>query len=625
MLYWVRQLKGSWIARVFSVLMMLAFIGWGASSALPMLAGGTTAVAHIGGQSVDITTVQAEYQTEYNQASQKGQPDLAARQQIAQAALGTVLRNQAISMEETKLGVVAPDTALRAQIDGIPAFQTNGVFDQAKFASILQQNSLSADRFLKLERDNLKNVQLLPALTAGAGPPQALVDQVFSFITQSRTAETVDVPASSQTPPPAPSDAVLQRYWKNHPVQFTSAEFRTAKIVVLSPQVLAAKEPVSDQQLNDLYAQTSATQSVPASRSVEVITTPDPAEAGKLKLLWQAGPDWTRMQAAAAKANASAVALDHAQANQIPSQALSTAVFAANQGDVVGPVQGDLGYYVFKVTDVVAAGAPPLAQLAPQLKAQIQLQEAQAQVAKDVDNVQDALAGQTPLDQLPGNLDLAAVEGTLDANGNTQDGTPAPIPGGAKLHDAIVKAIFAAHMGDPAQLTAGPDGGYFAFTLDSINAPSLQPYDQVKTQVLAAWTQDQMAREAETKAASMLAEVNGGRTLAQAAAAQGYQVSTTPPMTRSQPAGGITPQMVPVLFSLKPGQATMLQTSTGFTVAALTKITLPKPADDPQDEASISQSLTKSLQDDVAESFLGGLQARDNVRVDPKLFAQIYQ
>jgi peptidyl-prolyl cis-trans isomerase D len=625
MLYWVRQLKGSWIARIFAVLMMLAFIGWGASSALPMLAGGSTAVAHIGGAPVEVSTVQAEYQNELNQASQKGQPDLASRQQIARTALGTVLRQQAIALEEAKLGVVAPDSALRAQVDAIPAFQTNGTFDQNKFAAVLQQNNLSPDRFLSLERDNLKNAQMLPALVAGAAPPQALVDQVFNFITQSRTSETVNVPVNGQSPPAAPDDAVLQRYWKNHPAQFTSPEYRTAKIVVLSPQVLAPKEPVTDQQLKNLYAQTSATQSVPASRSVQVITTPDQATAGKLKLLWQGGADWTRMQAAAAKDHASAVALDHAQADQIPSAALSTAVFAASTGDVAGPVQGDLGFYVFKVTDAVAAGAPPLAQLAPQLKAQIQLQEAQAQVANDVDNVQDALAGQTPLDQLPGNLDLAAVEGTLDASGNTQDGSAAPIPGGAKLHDAIVKAIFAAHMGDPAQLTAGPDGGYFAFTLDSINPPALEPYDPVKTQVLAAWTQDELTREAETKAASLLAAVNGGRTLDQAAAAMGYSVSTTAPMTRTAPANGITPQMVPVLFSLKPGQATMLQTDSGFTVAVLAKITQPKPADDPQDLANITQSLTKSLSEDVVESFLNGLQLRDNVRIDPKLFAQIYQ
>ena len=39
--------------------------------------------------------------------------------------------------------------------------------------------------------------------------------------------------------------------------------------------------------------------------------------------------------------------------------------------------------------------------------------------------VQDALAGGTTLDDLPGDLGVAAVTGTLDAQGNTADGKPA--------------------------------------------------------------------------------------------------------------------------------------------------------------------------------------------------------
>ncbi|OYY02115.1 MAG: hypothetical protein B7Y73_09640, partial [Acidocella sp. 35-58-6] len=319
------------------------------------------------------------------------------------------------------------------------------------------------------------------------------------------------------------------------------------------------------------------------------------------------------------------VELDHAQSNQIPSPALEAAVFAATPDVVTGPVQGDLGTFVFRVTDAQAAGAPSLAALTPELKAQIQLQEAQDQVAKDVDNVQDALAGQTPLDQLPGNLDLAAVQGTLDANGNATDGTPAPIPGGDKLRAAIIKAIFAAHVGDPAQLVTGPDGGYFAFTLDSITPPAVKPYDEVKAQVAAAWTQDAQTREAEVKAADILHAVNTGKTLDQVASADGYPVAMSAPQTRMAQPNGMTSQMEQILFSLKPGQATMQQTGSGFMVAVLAKIDQPTLAQDPATVTQLQQSLTKSLQNDVAESFLGGLQARDKVSVDPKLFAQIYQ
>ena len=69
----------------------------------------------------------------------------------------------------------------------------------------------------------------------------------------------------------------------------------------------------------------------------------------------------------------------------------------------------------------------------------------------------------------------------------------------------------------------------------------------------------------------------------------------------------------------------MAQTADGFIVAGLANVAQPTPANDPQDADGIEQALTKSLQNDAAESFLSGLQARDNVKIDPKLFAQIYQ
>jgi peptidyl-prolyl cis-trans isomerase D len=624
MLSSIRKVLDNWVARVFFGGLIVIFVFWGISN-VQTLVGSNTAVAHIGGKPVDISEVQAEYQRELNQSNQSGTPDLSTRQQIAQSALVTVLRQHALSLIEDQLGIAAPDAALRARIYAIPAFQTNGVFDQAKFNLVLQQNDFSPDRFLNLERANLANSQLIEAITAGAAPPAPLVDQIFAYVSQARTAETVNILTAAQPKPALPSDAVLQRYWKNHPQAFTAPEYRTIKLVILSPQLMAPNEPVSAAELAAAYAQVAAQDHRPASRSVQVITSQDAKKAAALAASWSSGADWPAMQAAATKAGATAVELDHAQANQIPSQVLSTAVFAAAPNTVSGPVQGPFGYYVFKVTAATAAGAPPLAQLAPQLRKEIQLQKAQADVNQDVNNVQDALAGQTPLDQLPGNLGLIALMGTLDAKGNALDGAPAPIPGGAGLKNAIVKAVFAGHLGDAPQLMNGPDDSYFAFTISTITPPAVQPYDQVKTAVAAAWESDQLTREAEVKAADLLAAVNAGQNFDTAATAAGNSVAMTPPVTRSAPPAGIPADMVPVLFTLKPGQATMEQTPDGFVVAGLATISQPTPANDPQDAAGIEQALTKSLQNDAAESFLSGLQARDNVKIDPKLFAQIYQ
>ena len=613
---------GSVAAKVFISLLVVGFVLWGISGALTMGAS-NSAVATVGGTPIDVTVVQAAYQAALTQASQSGQPDLAARQQMASQALADAIRKQIIQQEEQKLAVVVPDAAIRQQLDAEPAFQTNGVFDKTRFAAVLQQNNISPDEYLSQLRDGVATRELLVPVLRGAVPSADLVNRLFSLVGEQRVAATVAVNALAQAAPATPSDDVLQRYWRNHPAQFTAPEYRRIQAVILSPALLAPREQIAQADIDAAYARAAAASPTVAQRSVQVISVGDLASSSRLQAAWKKGASWDKMQAMAKKFGATSVELDQAAQTQIPAAGLAQAVFAAPVGTVTGPVAGDTGMYVFKVTAQGQSG-PDAATVKAQVTQQLQLQKAQADVAQDVDALQDALAGQTPLDQLPGNLGLAAVQGTLDATGNTPDGTAAPLPGSAALKTAIVQAVFAAHQGDPAQLINGPDGSYFALTVDHVDAPALQNFAQVRGKVLVAWNSDALTRAAEVKAAALLHAVQQGQSLAAAAAVAGLQVVTTPALTRNPKAGTDT-QLATLLFSIKQGQATMLQTGTGFTIAQLTQITDPDPAQDQTDAQALQQQITQALQNDVGESFLAGLQARDKVSVNQKMLAQIYQ
>jgi peptidyl-prolyl cis-trans isomerase D len=571
--------------------------------------------------------VQAAYQAALNRAEQSGQaqPDQATRQQLAMQALSDVLRKQVLAQEARHLGLAVPDAAVREMLDNIPQFQTDGVFDKAKFAQVLQQNNSSPDQFIADVRNDLRNRQLIGPVLAGVAPPDLMLRQIFAAVAEQRFASMVQIPVAGQPVPAAPDDTVLQRYWRNHPDQFTAPEYRNIKVVILSPALLAPNEQVAQADVDAALARAAGSAPSVPVRSVQVLSVGDLASSSRLEAAWKKGASWGQIQTMAKGYGASAIELDSATQTQIPNGNLSAAVFAATPGKVVGPIAGDTGMYVFKVTQAGQSG-PDQAALRAQITQQLQLQKAQADVAQDVDGLQDALAGQTPLDQLPGNLGLTAVEGTVDASGNKPDGTPAPIPGGDDLKAAVVKAAFAAHQGDPAQLTNGPDGSYFALTVDSVIPPALAPFAQVRDKVLAAWMADEETREAEQKAADLFYALNQGQKLDALAAVQHYSVTTSPAITRNgQPPAGIDEQFVSVLFSLKPGQATMQQTSTGFTVAVLSNVVDPTPEQDPADYAELTQSMTKLLQEDIGESFLDGLQQRDKVDVNQKLLSQLYQ
>ena len=77
---------------------------------------------------------------------------------------------------------------------------------------------------------------------------------------------------------------------------------------------------------------------------------------------------------------------------------------------------------------------------------------------------------------------LVGVAGTLDAEGNTADGTPAPIPGPAELKAALIKAAFETQKGDPPRLVEVPTpstGGsaYYALSVEDVTPPAVKPFD----------------------------------------------------------------------------------------------------------------------------------------------------
>jgi peptidyl-prolyl cis-trans isomerase D len=619
----------NWGARVFFTVLVVAFVGWGVSNVVTLV-GSDTAVARVAAVPIDASVVQAVYQKALNQAAAQagGQPSLATRQQLAMQALGQAVRAQVLRAEATQLGVATPDGAVRAQLAAIPQFQTNGVFDKSTFTQLLAQNSISPDEFIGEVKDDLLNRQLVLPVLSGAQPSNLLVSQLFGLLAEQRTAALVTIPFGTQTQPAQPSDAQLQRYWRNHPDQFTAPEYRKIKLIILAPALRAPSEQISDQDIAAGLARAQEVQGVATpERTVQVLSVPDLAASSRLEAAWKKGADWTKMQALAKQYGAAAIELSAASAQQIPSASLAQAVFAADVNKVNGPVAGDQGMYVFKVTGLTQSGPDQATQRA-QVVQQLQLQAAQTDIAGKIDEVQDAIAAQTPLDQLPGDLGVTALTGTLDATGLTPDGTAAPIPGGDDLKAAILKAAFAANKGDPAQLQNGPAGSYFALTVDDVTPPAVQAYDVAKAKVLAAWTQDQLAHEAEIQAAGVYEAVVKGQTIAAAAQAAGLTATIAPPITRGTPPAastGIDPQLVSLLFGLKSGQATMEKTDTGFVVAQVQTVTTPTPDQDPQDYAALTQAMTRALQNDVAGSFLDGLQASFKVSINQKLLAQIYQ
>ena len=635
MLSQFRRYTDTWIARVFFVIMAVSFVGWGISGDLFRLMGPPSWIAKIGGRTIEIPEFQAEFQRAMAQATRNlpsGQePSADLRRQVGRQTLDRVIAQAALDMELRKLRIVTTDSALAATVRSMPAFRgPDGKFSRPAFNAVLQNNGFTEARFLAQLRADLSQRQLLSAVGAPVAAPDAEVKPLYTSEFEKRAADTALFALSAAPEPTSPDAAALRRWYQNHPDSYTTPEFRRIKAIELSPESLAPQIKITDADLHAAYDERKSEYVTQQKRSAEVISAPDEAKAKALAAKWRDGADWKAMQAAAKAAGASDITQDGAAKMQFPDPDLANAVFSAPADTVSEPVKGQLGWFVVKVTHVTPGRTTTFDQAKDGLRDRVLATKA-GDVMYDRANKLDQLLGNgTSLDNLPNDLGVIGVSGTLDAKGNTQAGTPAPIPGPPALRAAIIAAAFQAGQGDAPELTevkTPSTGGsaYYALTVESLIPPGRKPFDAVKTQVAEDWKQDQRRRSQDRAATAMMTAVQGGKSFSDAATIAGVIPKLSPLVTRNDANPEVPPELQRVMFGLKLREATMIEVPEGFIVAQLAQIVKPDAAADKTGYDQARGAVSRSIGNDIETVFVDALRRRAQPRINQKGFNDIVQ
>jgi peptidyl-prolyl cis-trans isomerase D len=626
-----RAYLGTWVVRAFFIVLVASFALWGIGDVLKLV-GSATWIAKVGDHAIEPPELDQAYRREMAQVARMmpaGQdPTAEIKRAVARQALDRVVGQTAIAGEVARLRLAVPEDDLRQTILGMPAFRgPTGKFDRTTYEAALRNNGLNEPRFLALLREDLGQKQLLEAVRAGASSPEMETAQAFAEQSEQRAADYADFPLAPSAAP-APTAAELQRWYDNHPDLYSSPEYRKIKAVLLSPQLLAKDIPVTDDELKAEYDRTKDTLIKPGKRSVQVILVQDEARAKALAADWRAGADWAAMQEKAKQEGGSGVELTDATETEFPSPELGQAVFAATPGTVADPGKSALGWFVLKVTSAEAGTSADFASVKPELQSRVVAEKSADVIYDRANKIDNALASGSSLDELPGDLGAAAIAGSLDADGKTMEGQPAPIPGEQPLRTALVAAAFQAHKGDPPHLTEVPlpGGGsaYYALGVEDIVPPAVKPFDAVKAAVAADLARDGVRKRTEQAAAKFLAALKGGQSFANAAAASGVTPHRTPLFSRNAP-GELPPELVQAVFELKKNEPGMVETPAGFTVFTPAQIVSPDPKADPVAYDKVQTGLTRSYGDDLELTFASALRQRAGVQVNETLLNNFIQ
>jgi len=629
-----RHFLGTWPARVFFLLLVGVFVIWGVGDVIRN-AGVDTSVATVAGHKIELPEASEAYRRQLAQVTRmlgtSIEPTPEIRRSVAAQSLEALITRTAVSAAVAAMGVVVPDEALRQATFGMAAFKgPGGAFDKNVFLSVLRNNGYTEQHFLDLLRIDMAQRQLVSALRACTASPDVLTRKVFAFQQEKRVADALSFPFAAAAAPPAPTDAELTRWYENHKDQYSTPERRRIKAIVLSPETVARDVQITEDDLKAAYEQRKADFMQPEKRTIQVVLLQDEAKAKALAEAWQAGADWAKVEALAKQDGGAPVELDNAVETEIPAPELAKAAFGAAVNTVLPPVKSALGWHVLKVTAITPAADKTLDQVRPELRAQVLADKAADIIYDRANKIDDMLSAGTRLDALPGDLGVAAVSGTLDAQGMAADGKPAPIPGDDQLRAALIQTAFKMKQGDPAHLIEAPREAnaaqsFYAVEVDDIQPPAPRPFAEVKPAVQADWTHDAVRHTQEEAAARALTAIKQGQTAAAAAAIAGVTVQRLPPVGRAAPADGVPTQLIDPLFSLKQGEPTMVETPDGFTVAVLAEIQRADPNADPIGFGQVRDALGRAIADDIQAAATVAMRDRGDPRINRAVADRIAQ
>jgi peptidyl-prolyl cis-trans isomerase D len=162
---------------------------------------------------------------------------------------------------------------------------------------------------------------------------------------------------------------------------------------------------------------------------------------------------------------------------------------------------------------------------------------------------------QTLLDRIHAGADFAALAkaSSEDVGSAANGGDLGCFPPGRMVHE-FDDVVFNMQPGQVSGLVR-TSFGYHIIRLNSLREETTLPLEAVRDRIRQIVTSQKMTRLGDDKSQALATALAGGKSLEEAAAAQGLTVETSPPFAKGEPPPALaSPSLVTRVFRMKPGE-----------------------------------------------------------------------
>ncbi len=529
MLSTMRNLSKSWAVKGLLVLLVVSFAIWGIGD---MFRGNPAQreVATVGDEVITVQELEFLFQRSLPDARRRFGPELTAAQArqmgVLDQTLNLMVEQVAFDQEASRLGINVGQDVVLANLAAIPQFRNkDGSFNTAAFKQALRKNGLTEKYLLNSEKKDIARRLLLSAVSSGSRVPKTVIDNIYQARGAKRILEIVSIRNDSVKNISKAKKEDLQAYYQAHKSSFVAPEYRGITIARLSSGDTKKEVVLTEEELRKVYDSNTSAYVLPQRRDLVQVVLQDKAKA---QALFKAATTKKNLSKAAKKKGMTPIFMKKIDDKTVLPE-LYTTVFGLSDGSISPPVKSDLGWHVIQLQKIYEGGLQPFKDVKKSIRETLQQERVGDLVARNVNQLDDAIAAGTSLEEIADSLKLRLTRHpAVSAEGVAPDGKAIQnIP----VKKEVLQAAYGQEIAETSQVIDDGEGNYLVVRTDTIEPSHTRSFKEVKKKVAKAWQEEKAAAAASKEAEKMAEEMRKGKKATSYASLPGVNVRLSKPIS----------------------------------------------------------------------------------------------
>ncbi|MGL4723826.1 MAG: peptidylprolyl isomerase [Scandinavium sp.] len=510
----LRTAANSVVLKIIFGIIIVSFILTGVSSYL--IGGNNTYAAKVNGQEISRPQFENAVASERNRMQQQlGDQfsELASNENymttMRQQVLNRLIDEALLDQYARHLNLGISDAQVKQAIFQTQAFQSNGKFDNDRFNGIVNQMGMNADQYAQALRNQLVTQQLINAIVGSEFMLPGETNQLAALVSQQRVVREATIDVNALAAKQQVSDQEINSYYEQNKNQFIAPEqFRVSYIKM---DAASMQETASDSDIQSYYDQHQDQFTQPQRVRYSVIQTKTEADAKAALDEINKGANFADVAKAKSTDIISAKNggdMGWLEASTTPDELKNAGL--KDKGQLSGVIKSSVGFLVARLDDVVPAKVKPLADVHDDIAAKVKQEKAldayyalQQKVSEAASNDNETLAS------------AAQVAGmkVVETGWFGHDNLPAEL-NFKPVSDAIFNGGLVGENGTPGSnsdiITVDGDRA-FVLRVSEHKAEAVKPLAEVKDQVVDIVKHTKAEQQAKLDADKLLAELKAGK------------------------------------------------------------------------------------------------------------------